>query len=210
MIPNAVTVIRDFATEGNMNISGNFINGGKFYAVSTSNATSLASISAANITNLHNALLTTIAPPNTFGLSNLNPNVSLSLTTRNLLTNAGTISSAANLTINGTATGFLLNNAGGQLSAANAITVNAPNVSRTTPVRIMGGTMSAPTVTFATTGALNVNVDAITGLLNLSAAKAVVSTKYGAPTYGTIRLNPVADVAPESADSDYILDTELD
>ncbi len=98
-IPTGVTVISD-AAAGPLNISGNLTNSGALYAISTNTAYTSALISASNIFNTQGALLTSILP--TGGLAGFGSAISglhLSLTAVHDIINAGTISSAASLTM---------------------------------------------------------------------------------------------------------------
>jgi hypothetical protein len=99
-IPSAVTAIHDFGTTGGaLNFTGNLINAGKFFAVSTNAATTTASISAVNILNQQNGLLSTVLPSE--GLPDFQQAIAglnLSLSAVNDITNAGTISSSGSLT----------------------------------------------------------------------------------------------------------------
>ncbi len=98
-IPGGVTAIHDFArTAGTLNLLGNLSNNGTFFGVSTNPATHTANISAANIFNSANALLTTMLPAGGLtGYPNAISNLNLNLTALTNIINAGTISSAGSL-----------------------------------------------------------------------------------------------------------------
>lgn len=97
VVPQGVTGIQ---TTANLNISGNFANYGSFYAVSTNSNQSTAYISANNIFNYQGAILSTMLPSNGLpGITGAISNLSLQLNAINNVVNAGTISSAANLSI---------------------------------------------------------------------------------------------------------------
>lgn len=108
-IPGGVTAIHDFArTAGTLNLIGNLTNNGTFFGVSTNPATHTANISAANIFNNANALLTTVLPSGGLaGYANAIGNLNLNLTAITNIVNAGTISSAGNL--NASAGGSIVN-----------------------------------------------------------------------------------------------------
>jgi adhesin HecA-like repeat protein len=115
-VPKNVTVINDFAHAAALTLLGDLINSGKFYAVSSSSDSQNANISANNIFNNSGALLTSVLPSAGLpGYANAIHNLSLNLTAQNNLVNAGTISSAGNLSV--TAGGAITNS--GVMSAAN-------------------------------------------------------------------------------------------
>lgn len=100
-VPGGVTAIHDFAsTGGALNIGGDFSNFGRFFGVSTLARVSNASISANNIFNRQDGLLSTVIPAGGLpGFSNLIINLDLSLDAVNDVINEGTIASAGRLNI---------------------------------------------------------------------------------------------------------------
>ncbi len=108
VIPKGVTVLRDFASGANLNLTGDLQNSGTFHAYSTSNAVTNATIAAQNILNNQGALLSTVVPaggfPNAGSVVN---NLDLTLAAVQNLVNAGRIESAGNLTA--TAGGSIVN-----------------------------------------------------------------------------------------------------
>lgn len=94
-------VVIDFSNASSeLVISGNLINNGNLYAVSTTPQQSLASFLANNIVNNQGALFTSVLPSGgIFGFSNAIPNLNLSLTAVANVTNLGVISSAADLNV---------------------------------------------------------------------------------------------------------------
>ncbi len=96
VVPTGVSALYNFGQNGSgLNLTGNLMNSGSFYAYSTSNAISTASISAFNIFNQPNALITSILP-SSFGINAIG-GLSLSLNAINNIVNSGMISSAGNL-----------------------------------------------------------------------------------------------------------------
>ena len=107
LIPQGVTGIHDFGTNNILNITGNLVNSGTFYGVSTGGA-STATISAMNILNNQGGLLSTVLPAGGLaGFSNLLGGLNLSLIAVNDIVNAGSIYSAGALSA--TAGGSIIN-----------------------------------------------------------------------------------------------------
>ncbi len=101
VVPSNVNLFHDFGTGSALNFTGNLNNSGNFYALSTNTSVLNAVINAANLTNNQGALLTSMLPAAGLpGIGNAVQNLSLTLNVMNTLFNAGTISSAGNLTVN--------------------------------------------------------------------------------------------------------------
>lgn len=99
VVPTGVTVIHDFGGNANLNLAGNLVNGGTFYAISSNPAMTSAIINAANILNNQGGLLTTVLPQGGLsGFSNLSSSLNLTLNALNNIVNSGTITSSGNLT----------------------------------------------------------------------------------------------------------------
>ena len=101
-------MVIDFGNVAALNIPGNLVNAGRLYAVSSNPQTTTAIFNAANIHNQQGALFSSILPAGgiagvTAGVSNL----SLVLNAIGNIVNAGTITSAGNLTA--TAGGQIIN-----------------------------------------------------------------------------------------------------
>lgn len=100
VIPQGVTAVSDFANLSSINMTGDFINSGTFYAVSSSSAVAQAVINSANISNLAGAAITSVLPTGGLaGCSNLVSSLSLVLNATGNIYNAGTIASSADLTL---------------------------------------------------------------------------------------------------------------
>lgn len=100
VVPTGVTAIHDFGTGSALNLTGNLVNSGNLYAVSTDARTAAGTFSANNIVNNPGALLTSVLPTGGLsGFSNLVSNFSFTLTAVNDVLNYGTISSAGALNI---------------------------------------------------------------------------------------------------------------
>lgn len=101
VIPKGVSAITNVANSSGLSISGNLLNAGSLLAVSDNAAVKTAQISANNIYNNPNALISTVVPQGgVAGYNNLVSNLNLNLNAANNVVNNGTISSAGNLSIN--------------------------------------------------------------------------------------------------------------
>ena len=99
-VPGKVSVIQNVAVSPSLVLSGNLINSGAIYAVSTDGAVSNAILSANNIRNNAGALITSVFPSGGLsGISGAITNLSLSLIASDSIFNAGTISSAGHLNL---------------------------------------------------------------------------------------------------------------
>ncbi len=97
-------LILDFSNSANFSLSGNLANSGNIYAISTNPGVTGVNISANNVYNNTAALITTVIPQNgiagfSIDIGSLVPNLSLSIAAIQNIVNAGTISSAANLSL---------------------------------------------------------------------------------------------------------------
>lgn len=129
VIPHGVTAINDFGHSGVLSLLGNLQNNGAFYAVSSNQSISTASIFAGNIVNGSTGLLTSLVPSGTLsGLGGFTQNLNLSLNAINNIVNNGVISSAG--TLNLSAGGAIINSALASISAINNISLlsNAGNI----------------------------------------------------------------------------------
>ncbi|MBX9879403.1 MAG: hypothetical protein K2Y22_13160 [Candidatus Obscuribacterales bacterium] len=99
-IPSGVTALHDAAGASMVNLTGNLVNSGAYYAYTSNAAVTAATLAAQNITNNQSAIISTILPAAL--QASLNPaltSLSLNLSAINNIVNAGTISSAANLNL---------------------------------------------------------------------------------------------------------------
>lgn len=118
VIPQGVTAVRDFGTAAALNLTGNLVNSGAFYALSSNSSVTTAAITAANITNSQGALLSSILPPGGIaGFDNLVSQLNLTLTAVNSIVNQGVISSSGDLSLN--AGSAITNQMQASLTAAN-------------------------------------------------------------------------------------------
>jgi len=124
VIPRGVTVVDLFKSSSTFSINGSLLNDGSMYTVSTNPSITNVSISALNITNERNGLITTSLPQGGLsGFAAAQPNVSLSLNAADNLSNQGKIASSANLTLS--AGGSISNSAAASISAVNNINLNS-------------------------------------------------------------------------------------
>lgn len=91
------TVVVDFGNQSSINLSGNIVNSGQLFAVSSNPLVNTAAFSALNITNQQGALFSSVAPTNLPGFTSTISSVSLTLNAFTNIVNAGNITSAANL-----------------------------------------------------------------------------------------------------------------
>lgn len=144
-IPQGVTALHDFSTAA-LNLTGNFVNSGNFYAASSLPSTSMAAISALNIVNGPGALLSTFAPQNLlagFNLSSSGAPLALSLTAAGNIVNSGTITASA---LNMTAGGSIINNAGAVMQSINTASLLANAVSNAGLIASVAGNINMNTV----------------------------------------------------------------
>jgi hypothetical protein len=131
-IPRGVSVIGVFNNSQALNVAGNLSNSGKFFALSTNPANSVAGgalITATNIFNNAQGLITTVLPSTgIMGFSTAISSLNLSLIATNSLINSGIISSSRNLNL---IAGTRLENVGtgALLSAQNSVNIATPSLS---------------------------------------------------------------------------------
>jgi hypothetical protein len=187
-LPAGVTAVNNFAANPNLNFANSLVNSGALFAVSTNVASTIANISAANIVNNHNALLTTVLPANGLpGFSDAIGSLNLSLTAAGDIINHGTISSAGSLTV--TAGGGIYNaSATSVLSAAQDVNFKTDTIHNSGTVQASGNINLVPLGTDLNVrggdwvshqlnidnkdGEVNFYVGEISGLVNLQAKDA--------------------------------------
>lgn len=157
VVPTNVVIIHDFGAGSALNLTGNLVNSGTFYAVSTNSAITNAVLNAANLTNNQGALLTSVLPTGGLaGFVGAISNLSLTLNITNALTNMGAITSAGNLTVNA---GSIYNQLPAGASGVSPImqAVNNLNLNATL------GNLTNSGILAATTG--NVNLSSLNNLV---------------------------------------------
>lgn len=132
-VPTGVSAVYDFAIAQNLNLTGNLINSGNIYAVSSSQSVTSGMFSALNIVNNQGALLTSVLPTGGLsGFSNLLSSLNLTLNAINSISNYGTISSSGSLTMtagNSIVNTSISSNVLASISAVNAVNMMAANIS---------------------------------------------------------------------------------
>lgn len=118
IIPSGVTAINSAEV---LSVVNSFTNSGNFYVITNNPSQVAATIAAQSIYNQSNGVLSTVLPP-TLGIASANPKLSLVLDAVDEFVNAGTVTSAGNLTL--LAGNSILNQ--GVLSAATHINLSAP------------------------------------------------------------------------------------
>ncbi len=240
-IPQGVTALHDAAGTAMVNLAGNLVNSGSFYAYTSNAAVNAATIAAQNITNNQSAILSTILP--TALQASLNPalmNLTLNLSAINNIVNAGTISSSANLNlyaggsitnagVNGatavmqamqnlnmtamsgqiqnsgvmaamlgninvqtaTMANLTLNNTNGVMQALNGqINIrNIMDIAKVNTTLTGGDFISRQLNVFSGDGSADMNVNNISGLLNITAGQAHVSTISQNLSLGSMNLS---------------------
>src|SRR5207302_8810467 len=112
-VPHGVSVVRDFAGSSLLGLADGLTNSGNFYAVSTSKQFNTATIVANQISNTGGALLTTVLPQGGLsGFGNAIDDLSFSLRA-DRFTNAGTISSAGDLSLSAAGSSLTIDNRSG-------------------------------------------------------------------------------------------------
>lgn len=174
-VANGATAVIDFGQSANLTFTGNISNSGSIYAVSSNPTVHTATLSGFNITNNAGALMTTVLPTGGIaGLSNLVPNLNLSLTAVNNISNYGAISSAANLAMSA---GSSIVNAGTMTAAQNINIITG-----------LAGLMNSGTISSITS---NINIS------NLAGQNVLINNTNGTlqALLGSINISAVASSA---------------
>ncbi len=186
IVPRGVTAVADAASAA-LNITGNLINAGRLYAITSDPQTSLATISAASIHNRQGAIISSILPgAGLAGVTSAVSHLDLSLNAVHDIINHGMISSSGNLSLS--AGGQIVNalpagasgaapvmQALGNVNLASSSIVNAGLIASITGsiniasqmannllVQNTGGTLQA------LSGAINIGAPSITDKINLT------------------------------------------
>lgn len=114
----------------------------------------------------------------------------INLVTNNLA-NAGTITAVQNLNINSIAGANLtINNVGGVLAALNGNINVTTSLTDKTNLSILGGTLSAQQLNMITgTGLLDLQVDKLNGMLNVTAGDGFISTNSSSIALGNVQFS---------------------
>ena len=200
VIPQGVNGILNFSRNDLLKVSGNVLDLGSLYAVSTNQAVRTASLSALGINVGQNALLTTVLSPNTLSaFPSAIPDLSLNLSAVNDIVNSGTIGSAGHLNLtagSGTlinsgvitsATGNVnfaapaskdisINNLNGRIEAAGNINVRQTSYTGNASTKLSGGDWLSQRLNInGGSGAVDVNVGEVSGQLTTVADTAHIT-----------------------------------
>jgi hypothetical protein len=182
VVPQGVTAIDNVSGGKNLTFSGDLINSGSIYIESSNVRPLTASISALDIINEPGGIISSVAPgvSGVFSPSaSLGPaHISLALTVLDSLVNAGTIFSAADLSLKAPTAGqsLSLTNSGGIISAPSG------QISLTSGgnISLVGGDLTAKSVVFqAPTGAVNVLGNSIFGQVSVKANTSNIQVATG-------------------------------
>lgn len=180
VIPAGVTVINNVSQGKGLNLFGSLVNSGSLYFVSTSNLVSNAVVSASQIINTSNGLISTFASPairNLAGIRNSAiSHLDLTILSASDITNSGSIRSTGNLTL--VAAGSIINqqpttdsSAVSVLSAANNLTLIAGR-----------GSITNAGLIAATAGNINIaaSLDSVATALTALPQSAIISVSSSA------------------------------
>ncbi len=173
-VQSGATAIIDFSNESSLSFTGDISNSGNIFAISNNPAVTSASFSAQNIFNNQGAFFSTILPASLSNYAGSVQNLSLSLNAANQIVNAGTISSAANLSI----------------SAASIVNTGVINASQNLNISSQLGNIVNSGVISASAGNLNISsmasqnliINNLNGLLQSVLGNINISTAATADT----------------------------
>lgn len=139
VIPQGVTGVGNFGRTSDFRVVGNLVNDGNVYALSNNPSNSLATISAKNVINESNGVISSAVPTSvSSAYGSTLSEVDLRLRADNDITNKGSIISSGNLDL--IAGGSLTNTQGAAASAANNLNINVGSGTVTN-----GGTITSTT-----------------------------------------------------------------
>jgi hypothetical protein len=211
-VPHGVTLVRNFAGSTNLSLAGNLINSGTIYALSTSPTANVAGISARDLVNNSGGLITSVLPTGGIaGFSSPLSDLSLSLTATHRLFNAGVIAAAGNLLlsapaiinsgtmssasgnvgITGSSAGNVwINNNGGLIQALNGnIDINTASMTKGNTLWVNGGDWLSNQFNInAGCGDVELDVNRLTGILNVTAGNAHAGNNVGTLNLGTMNI----------------------
>ncbi|MBX9568323.1 MAG: hypothetical protein K2X77_05475 [Candidatus Obscuribacterales bacterium] len=178
--PGATAII-DFAGGGSLTFSGNISNSGNIFAISSNPNYSTATFNALNIFNNQGAVFSSVLPSSYTGFGSIVSNLNLSLNATNQIMNAGTISSAGNLS----------------MSAASIINTGAINAAQNLNIVSQLGSIVNSGVISANAGNLNMSslaaqnlvINNINGVLQSLLGNANFSTAATSSTLEKLNIN---------------------
>ncbi|HEY9870199.1 MAG TPA: hypothetical protein V6D08_13615, partial [Candidatus Obscuribacterales bacterium] len=188
VIPKGVTIVHDAAASA-FNIAGNLTNAGTLYALSTNQAVTDATLSAANIFNQPGGVITSILPSGGLsGFQSALASLSLTLSAVHDIVNSGTISSSGNLAliagrsiVNSPANGMSAVSAA--IQAAGNVALQAQNIINTGIIASQLGNIQAVTSALNSSGILSA-LNASVSVANLAGNTLDVRGALGSITAG--------------------------
>ena len=150
-IPTGVTAIQNAAHNANLVLTGNLINSGSLYGVSTNPSITSMVINAQNIFNMQGGLISTVLPSGGLpGITGANSNLNLSLNAVTNLVNAGSIVCSGNLSLS--AGGAIMNTLPAGATGARPVIQAAGDLNLMASQVVNAGTLSslAGNINFAT------------------------------------------------------------
>ena len=207
-VPSGVSVLHDFGTQPTINVGGSINNAGRLFAFSTNASQSTGLIAAAQIINQRGGLISTVLPAN---LLRAGGNLDLTLSAVHEIINAGSIIAASNLTLaapNISNSGVIasdsgdlsfsapslatltINNIGGRIEAlSGAINVRDATFSNKMDLTIGGGNLLSNELNlFGGDGVISVDVEQLTGIVNLRAGLAHVQANTDNLVFGSVQI----------------------
>ncbi len=177
--PGATAII-DITGTGTLTFNGNISNSGNIFAISTNSNFGTATFNAFNIFNNQGAVFSSVLPSSYTGFGNIG-NLNLALNASNQIVNAGTISSAGNLS----------------MSAANIINTGVINAAQNLNITSQLGTLVNSGVISANAGNLNISslaaqnlvINNINGMLQSVLGNANFSTAATSQTLEKLNIN---------------------
>ncbi|MGH7192245.1 MAG: hypothetical protein ACREJM_01785, partial [Candidatus Saccharimonadales bacterium] len=203
VIPKGVTVLDNFGSGSSLNLTGDLIDAGRFFAYSTNTGATNATLNANDITVQHGAILSSVLPGSLIpGLGVPVPNLSLTLNANEALLNAGTISSARDLnlvsgnivnsglitTIGGNVNistvrpeNIVFNNTNGIIKALNgSINFRDSSFTGANNLTLTGGDWLAQNLNlYSGQGSVTANVGNVSGVVNIYAGSARTFARSG-------------------------------
>lgn len=177
--PGATAII-DITGSGTITFTGNITNSGNIFAISTNSNFGTATFNAFNIFNNQGAVFSSILPSSYTGFGNIG-NLNLALNATNQIVNAGTISSAGDLSMN----------------AANIINTGVINAAQNLSIASQLGTLvnsgvisaNAGNLSISSLAAQNLVINNLNGMLQSVLGNANFSTNATSQTLEKLNIN---------------------
>jgi hypothetical protein len=186
VVPAGVTGIDNVSSGHGLSISGDILNYGSIYGLSTNSQMTVAGLSGKDIVNESGGIISTQIPGSLLNtLGSVNDANNLTITASNSVANAGTISAAGNINLVGA--GGNIANSGSVISSGGNINLSAGARPANLNINASGGTFSANAgnINIATTGsgrtgAINmIGGDYYSNQLNISTQVGTITGNVG-------------------------------